>query len=120
MLTVKQEKYKGGWMKKKAVIFGFFVLSFPFILDYMYGAGFFVGWKNSFPGDTWFSFIGSYFPATIIGILSLYQASIIQEQEARYRKLLNLHLFMPDGHAHVYRYNNDSHAIGQYSVTEIE
>lgn len=96
-----------------------FTLAFPFLLDWLHGKGVFGGYPNSFSGETWFSFAGSYFPATIIGILTLYQARIIQEQERRYKELVDLHRFIPDDHAHVCRYDKDSQTIGGYDFNEV-
>ena len=94
-------------------------ISFPFVLDYLYGKGMLAWFNNAFSADVWFSFIGSYFPATIIGILSLYQAYIIQYQEKRYKNLLNRHRFIPAGHANVYRYVKEGNKIGNYSFYDI-
>lgn len=94
---------------------------FPFILDRLYKWGV-LGriWDNSFSADTWFSFIGSYFPATIVGIITFYQAHIIQVQEKQYKELMNRHRFIPAKHAKVYRYAAENNAIGDYSIKKIK
>lgn len=96
------------------------VLAVPFILDWVYGSGI-VGkfYDNSFPADSWFSFIGSYFPATIIGILTLYQAYIIQKKERQYKKLLARYRYTPNNHANIYRYDKDNNVIGHFSLNEV-
>lgn len=94
---------------------------FPFIIDCMYGKGMLRPlYNNAFPADVWFSFIGSYFPAAIIGIISLYQAHIIQGKDKEYEKLLARHRFVPGESAHVYRYNSDNQKTGDYTVSGIE
>lgn len=96
-------------------------IAFPFVLDWMYGNGV-LGkiWDNAFPAEVWFSFIGSYFPAAIIGILTLYQAYIIHYQEKQYKKLLDRHRFLPAGHASVYQYNEQDKKIGKYAFPMVE
>lgn len=98
-----------------------FFLGFPFILDRLYKDGM-LGriWDNAFSADVWFSFIGSYFPATIIGIITLYQAHIIQVQEKQYKKLMNRHRFIPAKHAKIYRYEEENNSIGDYSIQKIK
>lgn len=108
------------WLVLGAVATMFMAICFPFVLDYCYRKGMLSWWNNKFSADTWFSFIGSYFPATIVGILSLYQAYIIQHQEKRYKKLLYRYCLIPAGHAKVYRYNEKKNLIGNYSLYDIE
>lgn len=96
-------------------------IAFPFIIDFMYGKGMLRRiYNNSFPADVWFSFIGSYFPAAIIGIITLYQAHIIQYKDQQYEQLLARHRFVPGAAAHVYRYNSDNKKTGEYTISEIE
>jgi len=111
------------WKLKRimaALVCLFCVFRFPFILDQLYGKGRLEKYfDNSFSAEAWFSFIGSYFPATVMGVLTLYQASIIKEQERQYKKLLNCHRFIPDGHVFVYRFDRDNHANNHYNFNEI-
>ena len=94
---------------------------FPFVLDSLYGKGRLKAiYPNAFPAEVWFSFIGSYFPAAIIGIITLYQAYIIQRQDKQYKNLLARHRFIPEEHAHVYRANLKEKKLGNYTVPEIE
>lgn len=96
-------------------------VSFPFILDFLYGKGKLKAiYPNSFSAEVWFSFIGSYFPAAIIGIITLYQAYIIQRQDKQYKSLLARHRFIPEEHAHVYRTNLREKKLGRYTESEIE
>lgn len=84
------------------------IVIFPFVLDYLYGQGKLKNvYNNSFSASDWFSFLGSYFPATIFGILTLYQAYIIQFQDKRYRDLIKRNCIIPLNQASVYRYNED-------------
>lgn len=94
-------------------------IGFPFVLDFLYGNGMLTWYDNAFPGEVWFSFIGSYFPATIVGMLSLYQAYIIQRQEKQYKKLLGKHRFIPAGQAKVHRYKSQTSRIGIHSFYDI-
>lgn len=98
-----------------------FVVAFPFIVDILYGMGILgLLFPNSFSAETWFSFIGSYFPAAILGCLSLYQASIIQEKEMQYRKLLQRHQFVPSAHACVSRYEKGQRRIGEWTHDQVK
>lgn len=97
------------------------VVAFPFVLDILYGAGVLrLLFSNSFSADTWFSFIGSYFPAAILGCLSLYQASIIKDKDEQYRKLLQRHQFVPSAHACVSRYKKDQRRIGEWTHDQVK
>lgn len=111
-------KVKKTIIKPVAVLFAF--IAFPFILDRLYGCGALRWIPNSFSGDIWFSFIGSYVPASIIGILTLYQAHIIHEQEREYKKLLNRHRFIPDSHVIVYRYDETQETNSFYNFDKVE
>lgn len=97
------------------------VMAFPFILDTLYGKGLLKPvFENSFSADTWFSFIGSYFPAAILGCLTLYQAFIIQYQEKRYRRLLSRHQFAPSCRARIYRYDDSQNKIGDWAFYQVK
>lgn len=95
----------------------FLVLAFPMILDFWYGSGrldqFFIS------SELWVSFIGSYYPSTIIGILTLYQAYIIHYQERKRTELLQPYQFQPDGHANLCAYNETNDKIGDYSLKQM-
>lgn len=97
-----------------------FIIAFPFALDFLYGHGFFrEPFHNSFPADVWFSFIGSYFPAAIIGVLTIYQAYIIQYKDKQYHKLLVRRQFVSTNHAQVFRYDESKEKIGAWTSEEI-
>lgn len=127
---MKKDERGRGFIKLVFIIL-FFVLiligavSIPFFIDILYGQGKLAGFKfiglydNSFPAEVWFSFIGSYFPATILGILTIYQAFIIQRQERRYKELQNRHRYNPESHADMYRFSNRSGQIGKYKYTDL-
>lgn len=126
---MKKERAKRNRTKKDikvllriAVIFVIIVIiAFPFVLDILYGRELLRPiFKNSFPADTWFSFIGSYFPAAIIGCLTLYQAYIIQYQEKRYRRLLSQHQFVPSSPAHIYRYDDNRNRMGDWEGYQVK
>lgn len=96
------------------------VIGFPFALDLLHGWGYLRFFKNSFPGDAWFSFIGSYFPAMLIGCITIYQAHIIREKDMQYQALLNQRRFLSAGRALADRYSKQKKQIGGYGITELE
>lgn len=98
-----------------------FVISFPFALDFLYGRGWLrEPFHNSFSADTWFSFIGSYFPSAIIGVLTIYQAYIIQYKDRQYHKLLVRSQFVSTTHAQVFRYDKNSDKIGDWTFWQVK
>lgn len=99
-----------------------FLLIFPILIDYLYGQGVLkYFYKNSFPANEWFAFLGSYIPATIIGILTIYQAYIIQRKDKEYQELLNRHRFILAKHASIYKYDkNNKDDNGRFSDFKTE
>ncbi len=108
-----------GKRKVKILMAGTAILAVPFLLDWLYGLGVFGIWNNAFSAESWFSFIGSYLPSTILGLLSIYQAHIIRQKDEEYRKLLNKHRFVPASHGCVCRYEEENGTIGRYDISEI-
>lgn len=99
------------------IVFG--VITFPFLVDFLYGKGVLAFYPNAFSADTWFSFVASYFPSTIIGILTIYQAHIIQEKDKQYQELLDKYRFVPYRHANFYRHNKEKCCIGPCGYEEL-
>ena len=90
------------------------------IIDLFYGKGWLSFFPNSFSAETWFAFVGSYFPAMIIGCITLFQTYIIREKDKQYQKLLYQRRFSPSGQAKVYRYSESTEKFGQYNYAEID
>lgn len=108
----KKLRYWSPW-----IVLGVFF--FPFLLDFAYGHRLLSWFPNSFPADTWFSFIASYFPATIIGMLTIYQANMIHEKDMQYQELLDRYRFVSYKHAGVYRYNEKTECIADWNYNRI-
>lgn len=118
---IKANKPKTRVITKRMIFAIGLAIAFPFIIDCMYGKGMLRPiYNNSFPAEVWFSFIGSYFPAAIIGIVTLYQTYIIRCKDKQYEELLARHRFVPGEHAHVYRHNADNRKTGEYTGSDIE
>lgn len=114
---------KGGSSKKNLIFVSLFllvVIIVPMIIDYFYGKGWLGFFPNSFSAETWFAFVGSYFPAMIMGGITFFQAYIIREKDKQYHELIEQHRFSSLGQAKVYRYSNDTKGFGQYDRDAID
>lgn len=115
------KKIKGCLVVVAVFVLVFILVAAPIVLDCLYGKGVLRGiWENSFPAEAWFSFIGSYFPATIIGILSLCQAYIIYRQDSQYKAVMRRHCFHLIKHANIYRCEDGDKRIGRYTFPEVK
>jgi len=96
------------------------IIAVPFLIDALYGCGV-LGkiYTNSFKAEVWFSFLGSYLPGTVIGVLTIYQQHVIREKDRQYQELLERYLYVPNQGAKVYRYSKNTHMIGRWSRAEI-
>ena len=60
---------------------------FPFLFDMFYGQEWLRWYPNYFSAEAWFSFVGSYLPATLLGIVTLYQSHIISVKDQELRRM---------------------------------
>lgn len=110
----------GKWIKGHfRSLIAILIVGFPFAVDFLYGNGFLRKIRHAFPADVWFSFIGSYFPAMIIGYITLYQAHIIREKDRQYQELLYQRRFLSAGRALIYRYSKEAGKIAEYRAQDL-
>lgn len=107
---------------KKLLVFVFIgIVSVPFLLDWFYGTGIPGSvYHNNFPAESWFSFLGSYFPAMLIGVLTIYQQQIIRKKDEEYKKLIERYFYSPDRNAEVFRYSPSNQRIGEWTYYDFK
>ena len=115
---------KGFSITKVTVISTIIWIILPFLLDKMADCGF-IRYivkdilHSNFDKETWFTFYGSYLPATAFGLIALYNASQIKKQQERIDELNKKYRFRLISGAALYKYNVGKKAIGDYYQTDL-
>lgn len=81
----EESRRKRGWKTPLLIIL--VVLFFPLAYDLIYRLGLFRWYPTCFSKDNWFSFSGSYFPAALLGSVTLYQSHIIYQKDLELRRI---------------------------------
>ena len=117
---VNKEKRKGnGKLILAFIVILVLLASIPFVIDYLYRSGVLSRYHNGFKADTWFGFIGSYFPSSILGLLALYQTHIISKTSEKYQALQNRHRYAIRKNINLYAYDTNRKMVALYDREEI-
>lgn len=105
--SLKEQRKSLSKVKKAGcVLLVLFLVLLPYLVDLLYGCGFFRWIPHNFSAQDWFSIIFSYIPSMLLGVLSIYLAYLAFEKDRELERIQNRNRFILPEEATLYVFDD--------------